>query len=430
MHAIQCCARFTSPDWGFDSRLQVDPHTLASTAPNASFALRATVLAVQTDSAADWIADVAALLATATPAAAARTAHEDWWAGFWGRSYIAVNESQWPPPHPPPTPPPPPPPLPPPPPPPAASLPVTGAVLWLRASALASSHNNGQPVAAWSEASLPGANVSQSNIIHQPTFVANAFGAAPAVRFDGVDDFLGNPRTLLPGGATGSTHFAVLRDAGSTTICCSGVTYWRSADVGISTRATGGSAVHILADGPGVDVEDTIDVLNRIVIADATYAAAGTVRVSAAACSTNGTYSWPPGAGRGVMIGTRNNELQRYFKGDIGEVIVYPRALSQTERAAVLAYLATQWPQADGRASAAECGDEKDSGYNASQMCRKCRRACFPIIPTGPRFGTRRYRSVSPSGRHTPRSCLACPCRPARPAHSCIPVSPFPLPNQ
>ena len=283
---------------------RVDSHTLASTVPNTSFTLRATVLAVQTDSAADWIADVAALLATATPAAEARVAHEGWWAGFWSRSYIAVNESQW---RPPPSPPPPPPPAPPPPPPPpASSLPVAGAVLWLRASTLASSHSTGQPVSSWSEVSLPGATVSQSNATVQPTFVANALGVGPAVRFNGAGEFLGNPNTTLP---EGSTHFAVLRDTGSAAQCCSGVTFWES-DVGISTKPTLDGAIHVLADGPGVDVESTVDVRNRTVIADATYGADGAVAVSASGCSTATSAPFPrrclnsllktfQGAGRG-----------------------------------------------------------------------------------------------------------------------------------
>ena len=66
-----------------DSRVgslqRVDAHTLSSMAPATEFSLRATVLAVQTPSTEDWLADLAALLATDAPAAAARAAHEDWY---------------------------------------------------------------------------------------------------------------------------------------------------------------------------------------------------------------------------------------------------------------------------------------------------------------------------------------------------------------
>jgi len=70
------------------------PAALASAAPAAAFQLRATVLAVQTDVESEWLADVAALVATsAAGTPAARAAHEAYWGGFWGRSFIAVNAS-------------------------------------------------------------------------------------------------------------------------------------------------------------------------------------------------------------------------------------------------------------------------------------------------------------------------------------------------
>ena len=46
-----------------------------------------------------------------------------------------------------------------------------------------------------------------------------------------------------------------------------------------------------------------------------------------ASCDTVGSISIPRG-GKGVMVGTRNDELGRFFKGDVGELIVYPRALT------------------------------------------------------------------------------------------------------
>jgi hypothetical protein len=57
---------------------RVDAHTLSSTVPASEFSLRAMVLAVQTPTTQDWLADLAALIATDAPAAAARAAHDDW----------------------------------------------------------------------------------------------------------------------------------------------------------------------------------------------------------------------------------------------------------------------------------------------------------------------------------------------------------------
>jgi hypothetical protein len=275
---------------GGGSFRRVDSHTLASVTPATSFALRATVLAVQTTSAPEWLADMVALLAAdaARPAAASRAAHEAWWSAFWGRSHVAVNGTKWPPPPPPPTPPTPPPPPPPTPPPPARVLPVKGATLWLRATTLSATHHSGDVVSQWAaSASYGGQHAFASNhaasaaaaaavVVSQPVqalapkFVGDAFGAGvPAVRFDGVASFLANSNLTLAGGDVGSTHFVVFRDAGSTGPCCNGPLFWKGADIGIST-VKGGDGMFVTADGPGYDVAGSLNVLNRTVIAVAT----------------------------------------------------------------------------------------------------------------------------------------------------------------
>lgn len=354
---------------------RVDPHTLVSTAPGTSFALRATVLAVQTDSEAEWLADLAALIAATPTAVPARAAHDAWWAGFWNRSHIAINTTRWPPASsrgsnsscPPGPQPPGPPPLPPPPP--AAALPVPGAAMWLRAASLsltaAGPRRNGSAVAVWG-------TVAQINTTLQPKFIVDAFGPGSAgIRFDGEKTFLTNSTAALPGGDLGSTHFAVFRDTGSKGTCCNGIVHW-SADIGIATVKVLDQYV-AEADGPGVDVTGSANVLNRLVAASVTYGTGGAVNVTAAGCATAGVFSkGSPGSSRGVMVGTRGNELGRFFRGDLGEVIVYPRALHPAERTAVLGYLAAQWPQLYKytRSQCAPSGPSSggDTGFLTSQM--------------------------------------------------------------
>jgi hypothetical protein len=48
-------------------------------------------------------------------------------------------------------------------------------------------------------------------------------------------------------------------------------------------------------------------------------------------------------AGTAYMVGSRGNELGRYFKGALAELLVYPTALSDAERGAAEAYLAAKW---------------------------------------------------------------------------------------
>lgn len=253
--------------------------------------------------------------------------------------------------------------------PPVVTLPVPGAVLWLRAGSLAHTHTNGDPVVSWGEPSIPNASVSQTTPTLAPVFVPDGFGVgAPAVRFDGTGAFLANSRVSLPGGASGpgSTHFAVFRDRGTKTSCCSGVLFWERADIGISTDSTGNGVI-ALADGPGLAVPNALGVANRTVLADATYTTTGAVNFSVATCASIGTYPAPPATATGVMIGTRNNELGRYFKGDVGEIIVYPRTLTAIEHASVRAYIAGQWPETTAVAQCAG-GGNPDAGFKTSQM--------------------------------------------------------------
>jgi hypothetical protein len=48
--------------------------------------------------------------------------------------------------------------------------------------------------------------------------------------------------------------------------------------------------------------------------------------------------------GKTFMVGSRNNEMGRYFNGSLSELLVFPRALNATEQALVQAYLLAKWP--------------------------------------------------------------------------------------
>ena len=95
----------STPDWWRDNQFgfaldggsgpaltRVSPSVLSSGAAKAgAVQLRFTVLVVQTDSAATWLADLSAAVAAA--AADPRPAHVAWWSGFWSRSYVSVDKT-------------------------------------------------------------------------------------------------------------------------------------------------------------------------------------------------------------------------------------------------------------------------------------------------------------------------------------------------
>lgn len=146
--------------WRIVPSQRVTPSQVASSSPGAAFQLRITVLAVQTDSADEFLADLAALVTVADRVEASgsrspRALHDAWWSSFWARSYVDINVTD------------------------AgaareaylfreahavgsmvASLPVSGASLWLRASSLAGTAN-GSFVGSWKDESSSGTSLSQ-----------------------------------------------------------------------------------------------------------------------------------------------------------------------------------------------------------------------------------------------------------------------------
>ena len=237
----------------------------------------------------------------------------------------------------------------------AAALPVAGATLWLRASSLAPTLANGAAVAAWSDESGAGAVLAQAVAALQPTFLSGGLGSGQsAVRFDGAATFLAS---AAPSVGTSSTMMAVMRDDGSETNCCSGVLYFNTSCNGISTLTAPGAADD--DDGgnvaSGAPIVTTLDfagspayghanIRGRAVVASSVYTAAGPSYSLVDNCvQYTASVGGAPSAG-GVMVGTRNNELARFFRGVVGEIVVFPRALNASELAAMHAYLYAAWP--------------------------------------------------------------------------------------
>ena len=90
----------TTPDYWRDNQFgmaltgdatmkRVSASVLGSVSPASDFQLRATVLAVQTETVDEWLDDMSVLLASSP--ANPRPAHDAFWQRFWGRSYIDVD---------------------------------------------------------------------------------------------------------------------------------------------------------------------------------------------------------------------------------------------------------------------------------------------------------------------------------------------------
>jgi hypothetical protein len=336
--------------------------TLVSSAPASAFSLRLVVLAVQTDTPAEWLTELSAAVA-ALPADP-RIAHETWWTDFWNRSYITVVVNTTTPsdaPAPPPTAR-------------APSLPVPGASLWLRASSLTSLSNN-SAVSAWHDESGSGLDVQQKTPAAQPRYVSSAFGpGAPGVVFDGVSTLLTGAKTV----GEDATILVVFRDDGSSggdTPCCSGVVYFTGGCHGVSTvpsdagvddddnNAVQGTPVVTLLDWPGSDSLGHLNIRGRAVHAAAVYTSAGSALYVDGCLEVSANP--PSQTGTSIMIGSRNDELGRFFRGAVGEVVVFDRALNATELHAMTAYFQGAWPTLPAKAHCNPPSDKVSAQVNS-----------------------------------------------------------------
>lgn len=393
--------------------------TLVSSAPASAFSLRLIALAVQTDTPATWLTELSAAVA-ALPANP-RPAHESWWNGFWNRSYITVvvntttaaaSVPALTPQH-------------------TLALPVAGASLWLRASSLASLSNN-SAVSSWHDESGNGLDVQQKTPASQPRYVSSAFGPGlPGVVFDGVSTLLTGTKTV----DENATILVVFRDDGSSggaTPCCSGVVYFTSGCHGISTvpsnsgvddddnNAGPGAPVVTLLDWPGSDSLGHLNIRGRPVHAAAVYTSAASALYIDGCLEVNAQP--PTDKGTSIMIGSRNNELGRFFLGAVGEVVVFDRALNASELLAMAAYFQAAWPTLPTKAHCNPPSDKVSAQVNSIYAITRyvqavqSRNTIWPIKFNGMAFtsavgtnGEPEFRQWGPSNWWYVRACAPQP---------------------
>lgn len=175
------------------------------------------------------------------------------------------------------------------------------------------------------------------------------------------------------------TSPTALQDHGSTgNGCCSGALFFTGGFVGISTASprgggvfsddepSGGDPVIASLDYPDSQTYGNENIRGVPVIATGVYGPSnGTLSLDG--CLVASVSSSVGASAKGVMVGTRNNELERYFLGDIGEILVYPRALSATEVAETEAYLAAAWPAVTLK-TPSKCRKPAGEGLTVSSM--------------------------------------------------------------
>jgi hypothetical protein len=216
--------------------------------------------------------------------------------------------------------------------------PPAGLQLWFRA-------DQGAKPGVWTDFSPAGNSATQDKPGAQPALVANAHGTRPALRFDGVDDFL-----ALPDGfndfRAGLTAFVVVRPA-------PGGAWSRFIDLDVGPQCENivfgrkdaadklgfwvytNSSTKGKVEAPGAVVAGEVQCLSAML------SPGGRVTLYRNGNSVaTGETSMPKNTARKPnYLAKSNSGGDPLFKGEMFEILLYNRALSEVERVHIEAYL-------------------------------------------------------------------------------------------
>ena len=222
--------------------------------------------------------------------------------------------------------------------------PPAGLLMWLRADQ--GVKTNGPTVAAWLDQSPAGNSAVQDKPGAQPTLVANALAGRPSIRFDGSDDFFSLPDGFSDFRA-GLTAFVVTRPA-------PGGAWSRFIDLDVGPACENivfgrkdaadklGFWVYTNSNTKGKVEAPGAVIANEVQSFCALLAPGGKVALYRnGAMVATGDTSAPKSTSRkpNTLAKSNSGGGDPLFKGELFEILLYNRALSEAERAYVESYL-------------------------------------------------------------------------------------------
>lgn len=207
--------------------------------------------------------------------------------------------------------------------------------------------SDGAAVSQWDDSSGANRHATQGTAGNQPTYQTGEMNGRPVVRFDGTDDYLGYDGSFLVG--TQYTIFVVARpvspnEAGNFFL-------------GGTTEATNEN-LHF-----GWNAADQMQFAqwNSDLLSSSGLTPSATGEIYTARKTGSGSEMWQGSTSRGsnansatlvayvgASIGAyRPGALIHAFRDDIAEVLIYERALSDSERDDIWSYLTDKWISAD-----------------------------------------------------------------------------------
>lgn len=223
---------------------------------------------------------------------------------------------------------------------------LSGLGLWLRADSL--SLSDGDPVSTWTDESASARSFVGSGAA-RPTFKTGILNGLPVVRFDGTDDRLASSASfdmvgsLVSAGGNATTVFLLMKQIGSDDENV--LLHWSSGEhTNFVLYLTYGDTLYFdcgnqptarLSSAQPVGWDDEFHIVECFrngssaeIVIDDTLLTSGSMSTSLA----SGSLQLEIGGSTGVKL-----------TGDIGEIVVYNRALNTTERGDVYDYLFGKW---------------------------------------------------------------------------------------
>jgi hypothetical protein len=226
------------------------------------------------------------------------------------------------------------------PPPPSGSIPTSGLTMWLRADQGVTL--NGAKVSRWADQSGHGSDATQPMAASQPSFVASGSHGKPVLRFNGTSSFLGfnlpingltgmtivlvgNNRANQQGGDVGANSSAI--HWGETAWW--GVTYLSPFQTTVPFRfgTTQTGNLPLYNRPASVGTSSTLNTAIKNGTTDTLYVNGQKVLASSGKLATIAASTNTGFIGQG--------DLSTFFSGDISEILVYNRALTDAERQTV-----------------------------------------------------------------------------------------------
>lgn len=225
----------------------------------------------------------------------------------------------------------------------ALPVPQSGLSLWLRGDF--GPIVTGSNVTQWSDLSGTGNNAVQATSTKQPTLVNAAINGLPAVKFNGTSQYLGLT-SGLSNLTTGASIFAVISPVGTAT-----KTLVVSANAGpadmISVQTINTQAKLNAYNGTTASSVTTATgalTLSKFQLLEAVHngAASATLSVNAAPLIT-GTVQNLINTTRSQNYVGADNTAATFWNGQLAELLVYSRALTGSEQAAVEGYFFSKY---------------------------------------------------------------------------------------